>query len=74
MMLDFPEELLEDFDIIEEEEVKEEVHGDNEQPALHKYGPLKVNKWYQVIEEGFDWVVVRLRGQRLVVPKWVFVK
>ena len=74
-MLDFPEELLEDFDLLEEEEeVVEEVHGENEQPALHKYGPLKANRWYQILEEGFDWIAVKLQGQRLVVPKWVFVK
>jgi hypothetical protein len=73
-MLDFPAELLEDEIYEEETFVKEEVHGENERPALHKYGPLKEGKWYHVIEEENDWFAVKLLGQRIIVPLWVFEK
>lgn len=71
-MLDFPEELLDDYDLIEEEEIVEEVHSEFEKQALNKYGPCKVGKWYHIIEEYSDWVAIKLQGTKVFVPYWVF--
>ena len=34
-----------------------------------KYGDIKANVLYTVIDEGYDWVMVSFRGGNICVPK-----
>lgn len=38
--------------------------------ALIKYGPLVVGQIYKVLGEGFDWVLLSVRGRALYVPRY----
>ena len=40
--------------------------------AQLNYGILKRGQDYRVIEEGYDWSLVAVKGKTIYVPKWVF--
>lgn len=40
--------------------------------ATYNYGIVKKDHAYSILAEGFDWYLVRIRGQAMYAPKWVF--
>lgn len=40
--------------------------------ATCNYGPIKRRQDYRVLNEGFDWYMVAVRGKVIYVPKFVF--
>lgn len=40
--------------------------------ATSSYGPIKRRQEYRVLNEGFDWYLVSVKGKAVYVFKWVF--